>query len=89
MALGLHSLQHRGQEGCGIVAFDGKSFHSEKRQGLVGDHFTNIETIKKLPGNAAIGHNRYSTTGESKLENLQPLFADLYHGGLSIAHNGN
>ena len=62
VALGLHSLQHRGQEGCGIVSFDGNSFHSEKRQGLVGDHFTNIETIKKLPGSAAVGHNRYSTT---------------------------
>ena len=70
---GLHSLQHRGQEGCGIVSFDGKSFHSEKRQGLVGDHFTNIETIKKLPGNAAIGHNRYSTTGETSLRNIQPF----------------
>ncbi len=89
VALGLHSLQHRGQEGCGIVSFDGKSFHSEKRQGLVGDHFTNIETIKKLPGNSAIGHNRYSTTGETSLRNIQPFFADLYHGGLSIAHNGN
>ena len=89
VALGLHSLQHRGQEGCGIVSFDGKSFHSEKRQGLVGDHFTNIETIKRLPGNSAIGHNRYSTTGETSLRNIQPFFADLYHGGLSIAHNGN
>ena len=89
VALGLHSLQHRGQEGCGIVSFDGKSFHSEKRQGLVGDHFTNIETIKKLPGLSAIGHNRYSTTGETSLRNIQPFFADLYHGGLSIAHNGN
>ncbi len=89
VALGLHSLQHRGQEGCGIVSFDGKTFHSEKRQGLVGDHFTNIETIKKLPGNASIGHNRYSTTGETSLRNIQPFFADLYHGGLSIAHNGN
>ena len=89
VALGLHSLQHRGQEGCGIVSFDGSSFHSEKRQGLVGDHFTDIETIKKLPGNAAIGHNRYSTTGETSLRNIQPFFADLYHGGLSIAHNGN
>ena len=66
-------LQHRGQEGCGIVSFDGKSFHSEKRQGLVGDHFTNIETIKKLPGNSAIGHNRYSTTGETSLRNIQPF----------------
>ena len=89
VALGLHSLQHRGQEGCGIVSFDGNSFHSEKRQGLVGDHFTNIETIKKLPGNSALGHNRYSTTGETSLRNIQPFFADLYHGGLSIAHNGN
>ena len=89
VALGLHSLQHRGQEGCGIVSFDGNSFHSEKRQGLIGDHFTNIETIKKLPGNSAIGHNRYSTTGETSLRNIQPFFADLYHGGLSIAHNGN
>ena len=89
VALGLHALQHRGQEGCGIVSFDGKSFHSEKRQGLVGDHFTNLETIKKLPGKAAIGHNRYSTTGETSLRNIQPFFADLYHGGLSIAHNGN
>ena len=89
VALGLHSLQHRGQEGCGIVSFDGGSFHSEKRQGLVGDHFTDIETLKKLPGNAAIGHNRYSTTGETSLRNIQPFFADLYHGGLSIAHNGN
>ena len=89
VALGLHSLQHRGQEGCGIVSFDGKTFHSEKRQGLVGDHFTNIDTIQKLPGNSAIGHNRYSTTGEISLRNIQPFFADLYHGGLSIAHNGN
>ena len=77
VALGLHSLQHRGQEGCGIVSFDGNSFHSEKRQGLVGDHFTNIETIKKLPGNAAIGHNRYSTTGETSLRNIQP-FLQIY-----------
>ena len=89
VALGLHALQHRGQEGCGIVTFDGKNFHSEKRQGLVGDHFTNNETIKKLPGNFSIGHNRYSTTGETSLRNIQPFFADLHTGGLSIAHNGN
>ena len=89
VALGLHALQHRGQEGCGIVSFDGKNYHSEKRQGLVGDHFTNFETIKKLPGNYAIGHNRYSTTGETSLRNIQPFFADLHTGGLSIAHNGN
>ncbi len=89
VALGLHALQHRGQEGCGIVSFDGKNYHSEKRQGLVGDHFTNEETIKKLPGSFAIGHTRYSTTGETSLRNIQPFFADLHMGGLSIAHNGN
>ena len=88
-ALGLHALQHRGQEGCGIVSFDGKNYHSEKRQGLVGDHFTNPEILKKLPGSFAIGHNRYSTTGETSLRNIQPFFADLHMGGLSIAHNGN
>ena len=89
VALGLHALQHRGQEGCGIVSFDGKNYHSEKRQGLVGDHFTDPETLKKLPGESAIGHNRYSTTGETSLRNIQPFFADLHMGGLSIAHNGN
>ena len=89
VALGLHALQHRGQEGCGIVSFDGKNYHSEKRQGLVGDHFTNQDVLKKLPGKFAMGHNRYSTTGETSLRNIQPFFADLYIGGLSIAHNGN
>jgi len=89
VALGLHALQHRGQEGCGIVSFDGKNFHSEKRQGLVGDHFTDPATLKKLPGRFAIGHNRYSTTGEVSLRNIQPFFADLYCGGMSLAHNGN
>ncbi len=89
VALGLHALQHRGQEGCGIVSFDGKNYHSEKRHGLVGDHFTNQETLKKLPGSYAIGHNRYSTTGETSLRNIQPFFADLHMGGLSLAHNGN
>ena len=88
-ALGLHALQHRGQEGCGIVSFDGKNFHSEKRHGLVGDNFTNKEVLKKLPGNFAIGHNRYSTTGEVSLRNIQPFFADIYGGGISVAHNGN
>ncbi len=89
VALGLHALQHRGQEGCGIVSFDGKNYHSEKRQGLVGDHFTDQAALKKLPGKFAIGHNRYSTTGETSLRNIQPFFADLHMGGLSIAHNGN
>ena len=89
VALGLHALQHRGQEGCGIVSYDGKNYHSEKRQGLVGDHFTNSNIIKKLPGKFAIGHNRYSTSGETSLRNIQPFFADLHMGGLSVAHNGN
>ena len=89
VALGLHALQHRGQEGCGIVSFDEKNFHSEKRQGLIGDHFTDPATIRKLPGRQAIGHNRYSTTGEVSLRNIQPFFADLYGGGISLAHNGN
>ena len=89
VALGLHALQHRGQEGCGIVSFDEKNYHSEKRQGLVGDHFTNPEVLRKVPGKFAIGHNRYSTTGETSLRNIQPFFADLHMGGLSIAHNGN
>ncbi len=89
VALGLHALQHRGQEGCGIVSFDGKNYHSEKRQGLVGDHFADPEAIKKLPGISAIGHTRYSTTGETSLRNIQPFFADLHIGGLSVAHNGN
>ena len=88
-ALGLHALQHRGQEGCGIVSFDGKNFHSEKRQGLVGDNFTNKDVLKKLPGKFAIGHNRYSTTGETSLRNIQPFFADLYGGGIAVSHNGN
>ena len=88
-ALGLHALQHRGQEGCGIVSFDGKNFHSEKRQGLVGDNFTNKEVLKKLPGRFALGHNRYSTSGETSLRNIQPFFADLHGGGIAIAHNGN
>tara|TARA_B100001057_G_C22828356_1_gene942348 strand:+ start:420 stop:1886 length:1467 start_codon:yes stop_codon:yes gene_type:complete len=89
VALGLHALQHRGQEGCGIVSYDGKNYHSEKRQGLVGDHFTKSNVIDRLPGKFAIGHNRYSTTGETSLRNIQPFFADLHMGGLSIAHNGN
>ena len=72
-----------------IVSFDGKNFHSEKRNGLVGDNFTNKDVLKKLPGNFSIGHNRYSTTGETSLRNIQPFFADLYGGGISVAHNGN
>ena len=88
-ALGLHALQHRGQEGCGIVTFDGKNFYAERRLGLVGDNFTKGKVLKKLPGVHAIGHNRYSTTGNNLLKNIQPFFADLYTGGISISHNGN
>jgi len=88
-ALGLHALQHRGQEGCGIVTFDGKSFFAERRLGLVGDNFTKGKVLEKLPGNYAIGHNRYSTAGNNLIKNVQPFFADLYSGGISIAHNGN
>ncbi len=87
--LGLHSLQHRGQEGAGIVSFDGSNFHSVRKQGLVGDNFNNIDTLSQLPGKTAIGHVRYSTTGESKPENLQPFFANLALGGFACAHNGN
>ena len=88
-ALGLHALQHRGQEGCGIVTFDGKNFYAERRLGLVGDNFTKGKILEKLPGNYAIGHNRYSTTGNNLIKNVQPFFADLHVGGISIAHNGN
>jgi len=88
-ALGLHALQHRGQEGCGIVTFDQKNFYAERRLGLVGDNFTKGKILEKLPGNCAIGHNRYSTAGNNLLKNVQPFFADLYSGGFSIAHNGN
>ena len=88
-ALGLHALQHRGQEGCGIVTFDDKKFFTERRLGLVGDNFTNGKILKKLPGTFAIGHNRYSTSGNNLIKNVQPFFADLYTGGISIAHNGN
>ncbi len=88
-ALGLHALQHRGQEAAGIVTFDGKHFNSERRLGLVGDHFSRQSTIDKLGGNFAIGHTRYSTTGGTILRNVQPLFADLADGGFSVCHNGN
>ncbi len=88
-ALGLHALQHRGQEGCGIVSYDGKKYHSEKRFGLVGDNFNDEKVIKKLPGKYAIGHNRYSTTGGTALRNVQPFFADTNAGGIGVAHNGN
>ena len=88
-ALGLHALQHRGQEGCGIVSYDGQKYYSEKRFGLVGDNFNKQKVIKGLPGKYAIGHNRYSTTGDTSLRNIQPFFADTNTGGIGVAHNGN
>ena len=88
-ALGLHALQHRGQEGCGIVTFDGKKYYSEKRFGLVGDNFNKEKVLNNLKGSYAIGHNRYSTTGENTLRNIQPFFADTNAGGIGVAHNGN
>ena len=87
--LGLHALQHRGQEGAGIVSFDGLDFHSIRKEGLVGDNFNDAATLSKLPGRSAIGHVRYSTMGSPKPENLQPLFANLAAGGFACAHNGN
>ncbi len=87
-ALGLHALQHRGQEACGITSFDGKRFPSERHMGLVGDHFGG-DLRHRLPGHAAIGHNRYSTQGRPMLRNIQPVFADLASGGFAVAHNGN
>jgi amidophosphoribosyltransferase len=85
----LHALQHRGQEAAGIVSYDGKRFHSERRMGLVGESFSRREVIDRLPGSIAIGHVRYSTTGETILRNVQPLFAELDGGGFAIGHNGN
>jgi amidophosphoribosyltransferase len=88
-ALGLHALQHRGQEAAGIVSYNNGRFHSERRMGLVGDHFSSAKIIDRLKGQAAIGHARYSTTGEPILRNVQPLFAELAEGGFAVAHNGN
>lgn len=88
-AIGLHALQHRGQEAAGIVVYDGKRFHSERRLGLVGDTFSDSRVIDRLPGNVAVGHVRYSTTGETLLRNVQPLFAELDGGGFAVGHNGN
>jgi amidophosphoribosyltransferase len=88
-ALGLHALQHRGQEGCGIATFDGELIHTERHLGLVGDHFAGAGVRDKLPGKLAIGHTRYATQGGTVLRNVQPLYADLATGGFAIAHNGN
>ena len=88
-ALGLHALQHRGQEAAGIVTYHGEQFHNHRALGLVGDNFGSEQVIGWLPGALAIGHNRYSTTGGTVLRNVQPLFAEFEFGGLAIAHNGN
>jgi amidophosphoribosyltransferase len=88
-ALGLHALQHRGQEATGIVTHDGVRFHSHKGLGLVGDNFGDAKVMAGLPGTRAIGHNRYATTGETVLRNVQPLFAEFEFGGLAVGHNGN
>ena len=89
VALGLHALQHRGQEACGITTFDGEGFASEKHLGLVAEGFTAASTLDRLAGGSGIGHTRYSTTGGAGLRNVQPLYADLDRGGLAVAHNGN
>jgi amidophosphoribosyltransferase len=88
-ALGLHALQHRGQEAAGIATFDGEHFHTERQLGLVSDHFSDAETFTRLKGSSAIGHTRYSTQGDTVLRNVQPLYADLDQTGVAIAHNGN
>ncbi len=88
-ALGLHALQHRGQEATGIVTCDGARFHSHRGLGLVGDNFGDARVIATLPGSSAVGHNRYATTGDTVLRNVQPLYADFEFGGFAVAHNGN
>jgi len=88
-ALGLHALQHRGQEATGIVSYDGQRFHQQRGLGLVGDNFGDARVIAALPGTNAIGHNRYATTGETILRNVQPLYADFEFGGFAVGHNGN
>jgi len=88
-ALGLHALQHRGQEAAGITSFDGQEFYSSRGLGHVAENFSSSEAIAALPGMMAAGHVRYSTTGGSGLRNIQPLYADLASGGFAVAHNGN
>ena len=88
-ALGLHALQHRGQEAAGIVSCDDGAFRNERHMGLVGDSFTSQGVIDRLKGDSAIGHNRYSTAGEAALHNVQPLYAETAMGGFAVAHNGN
>ena len=88
-ALGLHALQHRGQDSTGIVTYNKSKFFAHRGIGQVSDVFSNKEILSKLIGNISIGHNRYGTTGESALKNVQPLFSELNIGGIAIAHNGN
>jgi amidophosphoribosyltransferase len=88
-ALGLHALQHRGQEAAGIVSCDAGTFYSHRALGLVGDNFSDAQVMSALIGQSAIGHNRYSTTGAPHLRNVQPFYADLAFGGFALAHNGN
>ncbi len=88
-ALGLHALQHRGQDGCGIVSYDGKHFHAKRALGLVGDSLASRAHLSRLQGDMALGHNRYATSGAVSESNLQPMFAELDIGGVAIAHNGN
>jgi len=88
-ALGLHALQHRGQESAGVVVYDGEQFHSHRALGLVGDHFNSQTVMNRLQGSVAIGHVRYSTSGDTALRNVQPLFAEFKFGGLAVCHNGN
>jgi len=88
-ALGLHALQHRGQEATGIVTYDGQRFHQHRGMGLVADNFGDARVIASLPGGNAVGHNRYATTGDTVLRNVQPLYADFEFGGFAVAHNGN
>ena len=88
-ALGLHALQHRGQESTGMVTHDGSRFHSHRGMGLVGDNYGDERVIRSLAGSRAVGHNRYATTGDTVLRNVQPLYADFEFGGLAVAHNGN
>jgi amidophosphoribosyltransferase len=89
VALGLHALQHRGQEAAGITSWDGKDFHSHRAMGHVAGNFDRDDVISGLPGDIACGHVRYSTTGETSLRNVQPLYAELATGGFAVAHNGN
>lgn len=88
-ALGLHALQHRGQEAAGIVTCDGRDFYERKQEGLVGDRFTRADALNQLKGDLALGHVRYATTGASELRNVQPFYGDFAFGGLALAHNGN